>query len=143
MSRQLTNSIHIALLRPGVKLDGTYPLSVRGRKSGKIHTIPVRLVEKGGQHWLITTYGQVNWVRNARAAGQVTLSHGRISETVTIVELGPDESAPVLKDYLKQVSFVRPYFNVMPESTLDTFVVEAPRHPVFRIIGPATSSSEQ
>ncbi len=72
-------------------------------------------------------------MRNARAAGRVTLRRGRQSETVTIVELGPQESAPVLKEYLKRVPTVRPYFDATPDSPLEAFVAEAARHPVFRI----------
>jgi deazaflavin-dependent oxidoreductase (nitroreductase family) len=140
--RRLTNSFLSTLLRLGVKLQGTYLLSVPGRKSGKIHTIPIRLIEKDGQRWLVAPYGQVNWVLNARAAGQVTISPGRTSETVTIVELGPKESAPVLKEYLKQVPIVKPYFDVAPESPFDAFEAEAPRHPVFRIVAPAINSSK-
>jgi deazaflavin-dependent oxidoreductase (nitroreductase family) len=136
--RRLTNSVLTTLLHLGVKLQGTYLLSVPGRKSGKIHTIPVRLIEKDGRRWLVAPYGQVNWVLNARAAGQVTLSPGSSSETVTIVELDPKESVPVLKEYLKQFSVVKPYFDVTPESPLDAFEAEAPRHPVFRIVAPST-----
>jgi deazaflavin-dependent oxidoreductase (nitroreductase family) len=136
--RRLANSFISALLRLGVKLDGVYLLSAAGRRSGKIHTTPVTLVEEGGQRWLVAPYGEVNWVRNARAAGRVTLRRGRQSETVTIVELDPEESAPVLKKYLKQVPIVRPYFDATPESPLEAFVAEASRHPVFRIAGPAT-----
>ncbi|MGZ3644740.1 MAG: nitroreductase/quinone reductase family protein [Ktedonobacteraceae bacterium] len=134
--RRLTNSILTTLLHLGVKLQGTYLLSVPGRKSGKIHTIPIRLIEKDGQRWLVAPYGPVNWVLNARAAGQVTLSPGRTTETVSIVELDPKESAPVLKQYLQQVSIVKPYFDVTLESPLTAFEAEAPRHPVFRIISP-------
>jgi len=68
---------------------------------------------------------------------------GRQSETVTIVELGPQESAPVLKEYLKRVPTVRPYFDATPDSPLEVFVAEAARHPVFRIVGPATTEAEQ
>jgi len=124
------------LLHLGVKLQGTYLLSIPGRKSGKIHTIPIKLIEKGEQRWLVVPYGQVNWVLNARAAGHVTVSPGRTSETVTIVELDPKESVPVLKEYLKQVPILKPYFDVTPESPLDAFEAKAPRHPVFHIIGP-------
>src|SRR5690242_15480458 len=91
----------------GVKLDGTYLLSIAGRRSGKIHTTPITLVEQGGQRWLVAPYGEVNWVRNARAARRITLRRGRHAETVTLVELGLQESAPVLKEYLKRVPTVR------------------------------------
>jgi len=134
--RRLANSILITLLHLGVKLNGTYLLNIPGRKSGKIHTVPIGLIEKNGQRWLVAPYGPVNWVLNARAAGQVTLSPGRTSETVTIVELDPKESAPVLMEYLKQFPYLKPYFDVAPESSLDAFESEAPRHPVFHIVDP-------
>ena len=140
--RRMSNSILTTLIHLGVKLQGTYLLSIPGRKTGKIHTIPIRLIQKGGQRWLVAPYGEVNWVLNARAAGQVTLSPGRTSETVTIVELDPKESAPVLKEYLTQVPYVKPYFDVTPESSLEAFAAEAPRHPVFHIVDPAISSSD-
>jgi len=34
------------------------------------------VVETSGHRWLVAGYGPVNWVRNARAAGEVTLSRG-------------------------------------------------------------------
>ena len=132
--RRLANSILNTLLHLGVKLQETYLLSVPGRKSGQIHTIPVRLIEKGKQRWLVAPYGPVNWELNARAAGQITLSPGRTSETVTIVELDPKERAPVLREYLNQVQIVKPYFDLTPESSLDAFEAEAPHHPIFRIV---------
>ena len=95
--RRLVNAFISALVRLGVNLRGTYLLSVAGRKSGKIYTTPVTLVEQGGQRWLVAPYGEVNRVRNAQAAGRVTLGRGRQSETVTIVELGPQERAPMRK----------------------------------------------
>ena len=82
----------------------------------------------------MSPYGEVNWVRNARAAGQVTLSRGQQAEVVNIVELGPEESAPVLKKYPTQVPIVPRYFDVRPNSPIEAFTEEAPHHPVFRIL---------
>ena len=93
------------------------------------------LVEEGTNRWLVAPDGKVSWVRNARAAGQVTLSRGRHSETVAMVELGPEERAPVLKQYVTEVPITRPFFDAIPDSTLEAFVAEAHRHPVFHIHG--------
>jgi hypothetical protein len=93
----------------------------------------VTLVEAEARRWLVSPYGEVAWVRNARAAGRVTLARGRHAETVTVRELPPAESAPVLKRYITEVPITRPYFDVRPESPLDAFVAEASRHPVFLI----------
>jgi deazaflavin-dependent oxidoreductase (nitroreductase family) len=116
-----------------VNLPHTYLLTVPGRKSGQTYSTPVTLVEENGRRWLVAPYGEVSWVRNARAAGQVTLNRGRRSETVALVALPPDDAAPVLKRYLAQIAVVRPFFDVNPQSDLHEFAAEAPRHPVFRI----------
>jgi hypothetical protein len=93
----------------------------------------VTLVEENGERWLVAPYGEVGWVRNARAARRVTLVRARRSETVGIVELAAEEAAPVLKNYLTRYPVVRPFFDVTPKSSLRDFVAEASRHPVFRI----------
>jgi hypothetical protein len=75
------------------------------------------------------------WVRDARAAGRVPLSWGRHTDTVAIAELGPEEAAPVLKQYVTKASITRPFFDAKLDSPLEAFVAEAHRHPVFRIHG--------
>ena len=131
--RRLVNRIIRILLRIGVSPPHTYLLTVRGRKSGHPYSTPVTLVEEAESRWLVAPYGEVSWVRNARAAKQVTLSRGRRFETVSIVELAAEEAAPVLKRYLAQVPVVRPFFDVTPNSNLREFVAESSRHPVFRV----------
>jgi deazaflavin-dependent oxidoreductase (nitroreductase family) len=133
--RRLLNTLVRTLLRIGLGPRYTYLLTVRGRRTGTRYSTPVTLVEEGANRWLVAPYGDVSWVRNARAAGQVTLSRGRRSETVAIVELGPAEAAPVLKQYVTEIPITRPFFDAKPDSSLAAFVAEAHRHPVFRIQG--------
>jgi hypothetical protein len=78
----------------------------------------------------------VGGVRNARAAGQLTLSRGARSETLSIRELTAAEAAPVLQRYVTRVPITRPYFDARPDSPLAAFEAEAPRHPVF-VLGSA------
>lgn len=66
----------------------------------------------------------------------MTLTRGLRSHTAKVVEVDREESAPVLKTYLAHVSVVRPFFTVRPDSPLDAFADEAPRHPVFRLVKP-------
>jgi deazaflavin-dependent oxidoreductase (nitroreductase family) len=127
--RRMINRLIRALLRLGVSPPHTCLLTVRGRKSGQNYSTPVTLVEENNQRWLVAPYGEVSWVKNARAAGQVTLSRGRRSETVKLVEVAPEESAAVLKQYLIRVPVVRPFFDVTPESNLRDFAAEASSHP--------------
>ncbi|MGH2344078.1 MAG: nitroreductase family deazaflavin-dependent oxidoreductase [Chloroflexota bacterium] len=130
---RLNNWIFKGMLRLGIAPKGTYLLTVPGRRSGMPHSTPVIVVEHGVQRWLVAPYGAVNWVRNARAAGQVTLSRGHRSESVTVVELGPEESAPILKEYVQRIRVARPYFDAVPQAPLEAFAAEAARHPVFRV----------
>jgi hypothetical protein len=84
----------------------------------------------------VASYGVTNWVRNARVAGEVRITRGRRSETLRIEEVGPEDSIPVLRQYLWEVPVTRPYFDVTLDSTDEEFAAEAPRHPVFRLISP-------
>jgi deazaflavin-dependent oxidoreductase (nitroreductase family) len=126
------NAVIGSLTRFGLAGRHTYILTVRGRKTGRAYSTPVRLIEDG-ERWLVAPYGEVGWVRNARAAGKVEIRRAGRSETLRIEEIASDQSAPVLQQYLKRVTAVRPFFDVTPDSPLDDFVSEASRHPVFRL----------
>ena len=127
------DSLFRTLLRTGVNLGTMSLLTVRGRKSGQPHTVPVRLIEQNSQRFLVAPYGIVQWVRNLRAAGTATLTRGQRSESISVTELPAEEAAPILKEYLVQVATVRPYFDVTRDSNLLAFKHEASHHPVFRI----------
>jgi deazaflavin-dependent oxidoreductase (nitroreductase family) len=133
--RRVLNRVVRTLLRMGLGPRRTYLLTVRGRRSGRLYSTPVTLVDEGGQRWLVAPYGEVAWVRNARAAREVILRRRRHSEIVAIAELGPQESAPVLKRYVTEVPITRPYFDAGPHSPVEAFEQEADRHPVFRVGG--------
>jgi deazaflavin-dependent oxidoreductase (nitroreductase family) len=129
------NLLVCGLLWLGLFPAGTYVLTVPGRRSGRPHSTPVTLVEEGGERWLVAPYGAVDWVRNARVAGRVALSRGRHTETVGLAELGPAESAPILKRYVARVPHTQAYFDATPTAPPEAFLAEAPRHPAFRIVG--------
>ena len=131
-ARRLINVVMRRLALLGLAGWPTYLITVRGRKTGRTYSTPVTLIENG-ERWLVAPYGEVGWVRNARAAGEVTLRRGRHSETLKIEEVGAVEAAPVLRKYVERVSVTRPFFDATPESALEAFEAEASRHPVFRI----------
>jgi steroid delta-isomerase-like uncharacterized protein/deazaflavin-dependent oxidoreductase (nitroreductase family) len=134
---RVVSTIITTLLRLGLPVGPAVLLSVRGRTSGKIYTIPVELVENSDTRFLVAAFGEVNWVRNLRAAGQAQLTRRRRTEAIGVVELGAQEAAPILKQFLKEsqrVSLIKPYFHVTPHSSLADFEQEALHHPVFRIV---------
>jgi deazaflavin-dependent oxidoreductase (nitroreductase family) len=130
---RLNNAVFRTLAGLGIAPGGASLLAVRGRRTGQARSTPVNPLERDGQRWLVASYGAVGCVRNARASREVTLSRGRRSNHFHAVEVGPDEAAPVLRDYLQKIRVVRPYFDVKPDSPLQAFAAEAPRHPVFRL----------
>ena len=134
VARRIVNGLIRTLLRMGWGPARTYLLVTRGRTTGRVYRTPVTLVEQGARRWLVAPYGEVGWVRNARAAGSVTLERGRRAETLRLTELGPQDSARILQTYVREVPITRPYFDVTPESSLDAFAAEASRHPVFELL---------
>ena len=134
VARRIVNGIIRRLLRMGWGPARTYLLVTRGRTTGRLYHTPVTLVEQAPRRWLVSPYGEVGWVRNARAAGSVTLERGRRAETLRLAELGPQDSARILQTYVREVPITRPYFDVRPDSSLDAFAAEAPRHPVFELL---------
>jgi len=143
-TRRVVNHVMSLLAPLGLAGRHTYILTVRGRKSGRSYSTPVILIENG-ERWLVAPYGDVGWVRNARAAGEVQLTRAGRSERLGLYEVGATEAAPVLQLYLKRVPVVRPFFDVAPGSPLAEFETEARRHPVFRLTNAtyAAASSQQ
>ena len=90
------------LLGAGIPLGPNVLLTIRGRTSGQPRTVPVALVELDGRRWVIGTYGDVQWTRNLRAAGEAELRFGDRIEHVSARELSHDEAAALIRDTLPQ-----------------------------------------
>jgi deazaflavin-dependent oxidoreductase (nitroreductase family) len=121
------------LARRGLGADYRYVLTVRGRRSGKPYSTPVDAIEHGGRRWLVAPYGITNWVRNARAAGEVELRRGDRTERMRVREAFSADAAPILRRYLELVPVTRPYFEVGPDASDEALAAEAERHPVFQL----------
>lgn len=52
-------------------------LTTTGRTSGLPRTVPVTPLDIEGTGYLVSPYGQVAWVKNARENPRVKLRHGR------------------------------------------------------------------
>jgi len=96
----LLNPIAHRLLRIGIPMGPNALLTVRGRKTGQPHTTPVALVEVDGRRWVQSPFGEVNWVRNLRAAREATITINRRPESVDAVELSTAETARFFKEVL-------------------------------------------
>ena len=133
------NGVTRWMLRTGVPMGPNALLTVRGRKSGIERTTPVSLIEVGGRRWIQGTWGESNWVRNLRTAGEGTIISGRRAERVTAVELTKDEGEAFFRDvlgpYVRRIPFGRLLLARVLQSRdiLDDPAAAAARHPVFEL----------
>jgi len=72
-AKPVFNRLFGFLIGHGIGFCHNYLLQVRGRKSGRIYSTPVDLLEIEGRQFLVAPRGQTQWVRNAEAAGEVRL----------------------------------------------------------------------
>lgn len=137
-------------IRAGLPADPNVLLTVVGRRTGHAHTTPVAMLQIGDVRYLQAAFGNVNWVRNLRASGEAIVARGRTSQRFTATELPPETAGPLLRDAL--ASFhrsrllrtilgptVRPpaavlyRFRFRIDETLEEYVAEARRHPLFEL----------
>jgi deazaflavin-dependent oxidoreductase (nitroreductase family) len=79
----------------GFGMKHNYLLQVRGRKSGKLYSTPVDLLEMDGRRFLVAPRGRTQWVRNAEAAGDVTLKKGSFRQSYRLRAI-PNPEKPLL-----------------------------------------------
>ncbi len=134
----------VLLVRLGLVRGHFYVLEVRGRKSGRTFSLPVDPIEVAGRRYLVCARGNANWVRNARAAGEIALVRALRRHTYAVRELLPGERPPVLKAYLDRFAAeVQRFFPVANGSPVEAFSDLAQRYPVLELqplgIGQAAS----
>lgn len=131
-----------ALTRAGL-VPSSYLLTTKGRRTGRRRSNPVTIVAYAGRRWLVAPYGSVSWVRNARAAGRVSLSRRLDTRHYAIRQASAEEAGPVLRRYVAVATATREYFEADKDAPVQRFVAEADRHPVFELvpIGPDGSAS--
>ena len=128
------------LLHAGMPMGQNALLTVRGRTSGEPRTFPVTILDAGGHRYVFSAFGEVNWVRNLRAAGEATIRRGRRDEAVTAVELTPDEAALIMKAAMApalKIKVVGPLVGSWYDLTLDSspadYLDSARRHAGFEL----------
>jgi deazaflavin-dependent oxidoreductase (nitroreductase family) len=134
---KLFNPVIIVLQRLGVAVGTMHLLSVPGRKSGKLRTTPVSPLTVGGNRYIVAGLEEADWVKNVRASEWAILARGRKQERVTLVELSPDQRAPILRAFPREVPhgvrFFQHLYGVVGDP--EEFAALAPLCPVFRVEG--------
>jgi deazaflavin-dependent oxidoreductase (nitroreductase family) len=135
------NKVMMAVQKLGVPTGPAMVLTVPGRKSGQPRSTPMTPFEFDGGLYVVAGYPGADWAANARAAGTGTLSRGRRSRTVKIVELTPAQARPILRAFPVQVpvgvAFAK-RSGMVVDGTSDEFEALAGRLAVFRF-DPVTS----
>ncbi|KUI30548.1 deazaflavin-dependent nitroreductase [Mycobacterium sp. IS-1496] len=114
---------------------GPMILTVTGRKSGKPRPTPISPMYVDGKCYVVGGFPGADWVRNARANPEVTLTQNRRDERVRMVEVPAEEARPLLRqfptlvptgvDFMKNAGLVT-------DATPDEFEALAGRCAVFR-----------
>jgi hypothetical protein len=130
------NELFRWLAEAGIGLAGTRALRIRGRNTGKLRGVVINLMTVQGRNYVVSPRGNTQWVRNARAAGQVEMGPRWRSRDVQISEVADDAKPGLLKVYLK-----RWYWEVKghvggltPDSTDEQIRAVAPSIPVFELV---------
>jgi deazaflavin-dependent oxidoreductase (nitroreductase family) len=109
-------------------------LEVRGRKSGKLYTTPVDLLELNGKRYLVAPRGRTQWVRNAEAAGEIVLKRGGMRQSFRVRAIPDSEKPPILAAYLDHFKTeVQRYFSVAAGSPAEAFRAVAGSYPAFEL----------
>ncbi len=109
-------------------------LTTIGHKSGEKHTIPVSPIVIEDVEYLVSPYGERDWVKNVRANPTARLRRGSTVRKVTLAELPLEEAAPVLVAYHAKEKYARRYMAVPDDPTVADFLATADPFPVFRVV---------
>ena len=88
------------MLGAGIPLGPNGLITIRGRTSGQPRTTGIAIIEVGGRRWIWAPWGEVQWVRNLRAAGRATVTKKGRREEVTATELDREERIAFFRDVL-------------------------------------------
>lgn len=119
----------------GLGLPHNYLVQVRGRKSGKIYSTPIDLLELNGKRFLVAPRGRTQWVRNAETAGEVMLKKGRMRQRYRIRAIPDSDKPEILQAYVDRFkTTVQRYFPVPAGSATLAFAEIAGNYPVFELL---------
>lgn len=129
------------LLGAGLPFGPNVLLTVRGRSTGLARTFPVAILEVEGRRFVQSPFGEVNWVRNLRAAGTAVMAKGDSAESVEAIELTPEAAGPVLRNALAPYMrwrigafVIGRYFHVRCDSPIEDYIAIARLHPMFELL---------
>jgi deazaflavin-dependent oxidoreductase (nitroreductase family) len=132
---KIFNRIFGFLVGLGLGFSYNYLLEVRGRKSGKLYSTPIDLLKLNGKTYLVAPRGRTHWVRNAEAAGEVTLKKGSTRQKFRLRPILDADKPQILKAYLDTFKReVQRYFPIPAGSPSEAFAALAGSYPAFELL---------
>jgi deazaflavin-dependent oxidoreductase (nitroreductase family) len=134
-AEKIFNRIFGFLVGLGLGFSYNYLLEVRGRKSGKLYSTPIDLLKLNDKTYLVAPRGRTQWVRNAEAAGEVTLKKGSTRQKFHLCPIPEAEKPPILKAYLDTFKReVQRYFRIPAGSPPEAFAELTSSYPAFELL---------
>jgi deazaflavin-dependent oxidoreductase (nitroreductase family) len=138
------NKVITGLQRIGIAFGPMHLLTVTGRRSGQPRTFPIAVLPLTGGRYIVQAFPKAAWVANARAAAQtadvVTLTRGRRSFAVRLVEVPIEQRGSLLREVVQtqSASAAQRYVTngLASAPTPDAVAAAADRIAVFRIEQP-------
>jgi deazaflavin-dependent oxidoreductase (nitroreductase family) len=132
---KIFNRVFGFLVGLGLGFPYNYLLEVRGRKTGRVYSTPIDLLELNGKKYLVAPRGRTQWVRNAEAAGEVTLKKGSKRLRFRLRPIPDADKPTILKAYLDTFKReVQGYFMIPAGSPPHAFVAIASSYPAFELL---------
>ncbi len=129
------NRVFGVLVGWGIGLSHNYLLEVQGRKTGRVYSTPVNVLDRNGKRFVVGTRGETQWARNARMTGQIWLRKGSRREAFQLRPLADGEKPEILREYLNRYKLtVQRFFPVHAGSPLESFSAIAADYPVFELL---------
>ena len=122
------NKVMMFLARMGMGPSSV--LTTTGRRTGLSRSVPVSPIALDGIEYLVSPYGEVDWVRNVRTTPEVSLMRANRPRFVRLVEVYEPR---VVIAYHEREKFARQYMDLPAEPTEGDVEARADLFPVFRI----------
>lgn len=126
-----------SLIAAGVPLGFNRLVTIRGRTSGLPRTAALAVLRIEDRRWVWAPWGDVEWVRNLRAAGRATITERNRTEDVHAVELDLAQRVEYFRDvvgpFARSIPFGYWFIRLVDSVDLNDPVAVAERCPVFEL----------
>ncbi len=134
-ARALNPMMTLLVGRIGLPIPGIRLLRVHGRRSGRLHTVPVTITVADGTSYVVSVRGATDWSANLDAAGWCELVRGRHIERVRAGRVRGVGAQDALERHVARHGWAtRRLLGVSRRPTGEELAALADRTPVFELV---------